>query len=116
MGQHDPRIDAYIARSAGLAQPILTHLRAVVHAACSECEEALNGARPFHVPRQDPVRHGGVQAARDFRAVAWDSAKTTGLGHRMAGRGQVAALEIPELLSQAWVRPAQGSGNVYWKS
>jgi hypothetical protein len=30
----DPRVDAYIAKSADFAQPILEHLRAVVHAAC----------------------------------------------------------------------------------
>jgi len=34
MGTRDPRIDAYIARSADFAQPILTHLREVVHTAC----------------------------------------------------------------------------------
>ena len=32
MGQRDPRIDAYIARSAEFARPILSHLREVVHA------------------------------------------------------------------------------------
>lgn len=37
MGLRDPRIDAYIAQSAEFARPILSHLRAVVHAACPEC-------------------------------------------------------------------------------
>ena len=32
-------IDAYIAKAQPFAQPILTHLRAVVHAACPECVE-----------------------------------------------------------------------------
>lgn len=35
----DPRVDAYIAHSADFAQPILRHLRAVVHAACPAVEE-----------------------------------------------------------------------------
>ena len=35
----DPRIDDYIANSAPFAQPILTHLRQVVHEACPEVEE-----------------------------------------------------------------------------
>lgn len=41
MSSRDPRIDAYIARSAEFARPILEHLRAVVHAACPEVEESL---------------------------------------------------------------------------
>jgi uncharacterized protein YdeI (YjbR/CyaY-like superfamily) len=42
----DPGIDAYIARQADFARPILEHLRAVVHAACPECEEALKWSSP----------------------------------------------------------------------
>src|SRR3954467_11824544 len=41
MGTRDTRVDAYIARSAGFAQPILTHLRDVVHAGCPEVEETI---------------------------------------------------------------------------
>ncbi|MBB6189026.1 YdeI/OmpD-associated family protein [Rhodanobacter sp. MP7CTX1] len=46
MASHDPRIDAYIAKSAEFARPILEHLRAVVHAACSEVEESLKWSAP----------------------------------------------------------------------
>jgi len=46
MGQRDPRIDAYIARSTEFARPILSHLREVVHAACPECEETLKWSAP----------------------------------------------------------------------
>jgi uncharacterized protein YdeI (YjbR/CyaY-like superfamily) len=42
----DPRVDAYIAKSAEFAQPILAHLRAVVHAACPEVEEAIKWGFP----------------------------------------------------------------------
>jgi uncharacterized protein YdeI (YjbR/CyaY-like superfamily) len=42
----DPRIDAYIAASPAFAQPILTHLRDVVHAACPEVEETMKWSRP----------------------------------------------------------------------
>lgn len=44
---HDPRVDAYIARQAGFARPILTHLRALVHAACPEAGEAIKWSMPF---------------------------------------------------------------------
>jgi hypothetical protein len=37
---------AYIEKSADLARPILTHLRAVVHEACPDCEETLKWRIP----------------------------------------------------------------------
>ena len=37
----DPRIDAYIARAAPFARPILEHVRERVHAAAPEAEEAI---------------------------------------------------------------------------
>ena len=43
----DPRIDDYIANSAPFAQPILTHLRQVVHEACPEVEETIKWSMPF---------------------------------------------------------------------
>ena len=42
----DGRIDAYIARSADFARPILQHLREAVHAACPGCEETLKWSMP----------------------------------------------------------------------
>jgi len=42
----DPRIDAYIAKSAEFARPILEHLRAVVHAACPDVEETMKWSMP----------------------------------------------------------------------
>ena len=47
----DPRIDAYIARAAPFAQPILRHLRQLVHAGCPEVEETLKWSSPFVVLR-----------------------------------------------------------------
>lgn len=41
MANRDPRIDAYIAKSADFAKPILEHLRSVVHAAYPDVEEAI---------------------------------------------------------------------------
>jgi uncharacterized protein YdeI (YjbR/CyaY-like superfamily) len=46
MGKRDPRVDAYIEKSAEFAQPILNHLRAVVHAACPEVEETIKWRFP----------------------------------------------------------------------
>jgi len=46
MGTRDPRVDAYIAKSEKFAQPILVHLRAVVHAACPRVEETMKWSMP----------------------------------------------------------------------
>jgi uncharacterized protein YdeI (YjbR/CyaY-like superfamily) len=42
----DQRIDAYIESRAPFAQPILRHLRDIVHAACPDCEETLKWSSP----------------------------------------------------------------------
>ncbi|QYM80105.1 YdeI/OmpD-associated family protein [Horticoccus luteus] len=49
MPRTDPRIDAYIAKSAPFAQPILRHLRALVHAAAPEVEETIKWNMPNFV-------------------------------------------------------------------
>jgi hypothetical protein len=46
MGTRDPRIDAYIAKSADFAKPILTQLRETVHAACPAVEEDMKWSFP----------------------------------------------------------------------
>ena len=46
MGTRDPRIDAYIAKSAPFAQPILAHLREIVHASCPDVVETLKWSSP----------------------------------------------------------------------
>lgn len=46
MPKTDRRIDAYIAKAQPFAQPILKHLRAVVHAACPECAETIKWGMP----------------------------------------------------------------------
>lgn len=47
----DPRIDTYIAQAAPFAQPILEHLRQVVHAACPDTEETLKWGMPSFMYR-----------------------------------------------------------------
>lgn len=46
MARTDPRIDAYIAKSAAFAKPILKHLRKVVHAGCPQVEETIKWSMP----------------------------------------------------------------------
>lgn len=42
----DPRIDAFIAKSADFAKPILTRLRAAVHEACPQATETIKWGMP----------------------------------------------------------------------
>jgi uncharacterized protein YdeI (YjbR/CyaY-like superfamily) len=47
MGNRDPRVDAYIAKAAPFARPILEHIRETVHAAWPEIEETVKWGMPF---------------------------------------------------------------------
>lgn len=46
MGKKDPRVDAYIEESEPFAQPILDHLREVIHEACPEVRETIKWRFP----------------------------------------------------------------------
>jgi uncharacterized protein YdeI (YjbR/CyaY-like superfamily) len=46
MGTRDRRVDAYIAKAAPFARPILTHLREVVHDICPDVEETIKWRSP----------------------------------------------------------------------
>jgi hypothetical protein len=46
MGKKDPRVDAYIAKSADFAKPILKQLREVVHQGCPEVVEEMKWSFP----------------------------------------------------------------------
>ena len=46
MKNTDPRIDAYIAKSADFAKPVLRHLRKLVHEGCPEAEETMKWSHP----------------------------------------------------------------------
>jgi uncharacterized protein YdeI (YjbR/CyaY-like superfamily) len=47
----DARVDAYLAKAAPFAQPVLKHLRALVHQACPEVEETIKWGFPFFMYR-----------------------------------------------------------------
>lgn len=56
MGTRDPRIDAYIERSADFAKPILEHIREIVHAACPDVVETWKWSFP-HFDYKGPLAH-----------------------------------------------------------
>ena len=47
MAKKEKAIDTYIAKSAGFAKPILTHIRDLVHKACPDVEEKMKWSMPF---------------------------------------------------------------------
>lgn len=46
MSKKDKRIDAYLAKSADFAKPVLTHLRKLIHKTCPEVEETIKWGMP----------------------------------------------------------------------
>lgn len=74
----DPRIDAYAARSAEFAQPILAHLRAVVHSApkrqlVRHVKKAMAltdaGVTTAHRARKSPVGKPAPRTPPDLAAA-----------------------------------------------
>ena len=47
MATKEKEIDAYIAKSADFAKPILNHIRELVHKACPNVEEKMKWSMPF---------------------------------------------------------------------
>ena len=47
MPKGDPRVDAYIAKSAEFAKPVLNRIRKLVHAMCPDVTETLKWNAPF---------------------------------------------------------------------
>lgn len=52
-----PQIDAYIAKSAPFAKPILEHFRTLVHKACPEVEEKIKWGMPHFDYKGSPMCH-----------------------------------------------------------
>jgi uncharacterized protein YdeI (YjbR/CyaY-like superfamily) len=49
----DPRVDMYVAKAKPFAQPVLEHLRELIHKACPRVEETMKWSMPF-------FEYGGV--------------------------------------------------------
>ena len=45
--RHNPKVDAHIKKARPFAQPILVHLRKLIHAGCPQVEETMKWSRPF---------------------------------------------------------------------
>ena len=70
----DPRVDAYIAGRNAFAQPILTHIRELIHAHAPQVEETIKWgmssfARPSNGWARASAAAGSAGSARENPAV-----------------------------------------------
>jgi uncharacterized protein YdeI (YjbR/CyaY-like superfamily) len=100
MNSVDPRIDAFIAKAEPFAQPILSHLRDMIHRACPGVTETIKWGRPAF---ENDGRMLGVLGA--FKAHAslslWrmgEAGETTGKEADASGQfGRLTSLaDLPE--------------------
>ena len=120
----DPRIDAYIARQAAFARPILEHIRVRVHHACPDVVETVKWGKPFFDYGGRPL---AIMAA--FKAHAsfgfWRrDALATGLeGDAMGQFGQLTSIddlpgdaELERLVKEAMALVDAGEGALQRKA
>jgi uncharacterized protein YdeI (YjbR/CyaY-like superfamily) len=92
MSQRDKRVDAYIAKAAPFARPILEHVRAVVHEACPDAEETIKWGMPTFT-----CGDGILCGMAAFKAHAsfgfWKHALVVGEGEAQAGMVSFGKLE-----------------------
>ena len=93
----DPRIDAYIAKAAPFARPILTHLRALIHRALPDAEEGIKWGMPHFMVRGKNV--SGFAAFKEHCAfvIHGDGRQGEPEGEGMGGYGKIASLaDLPD--------------------
>ena len=100
MGSRDSRVDAYIAQAQPFAQPILRHLRALVHDTCPDVEEALKWRTPAF------MYHGILAGMAAFKGRVmfgfWKGSLLSGGDGRVGGMGMG---EMGDLTSVADLPP-----------
>ena len=91
MSQRDKRVDAYIARAAPFAQPILEHVRAVVHEACPGVGETIKWGMPTFT-YGDRILCGMAAFKAHASFGFWKHALVVGEGVEQAGMGSFGKL------------------------
>ena len=73
MGRKDPRVDAYIEKAKPFAQPILEHIRKVVHETCPKAEETLKWSMPTFMYEDEMLC--GMAAFKEHAVLGFWKAK-----------------------------------------
>lgn len=97
----DSRIDDYIARQAPFAQPILNHLREVVHATSPDIEESIKWGMPaFNYSGKGLATMAGFKAHATF--ALWHGKEAIGEAGKAGAMGQFGRLtEVGDLPDRA---------------
>lgn len=87
----DPRVDAYIARSADFAKPVLEYVRARVHEACPDVEETIKWGMPTFMHAGGILC--GMAAFKQHASFGfWKHALVVGDGSPVEGMGSFGKL------------------------
>ena len=86
MGHRDPRVDAYIARSADFAKPILAHVRSLVHEACPDAQETIKWSVPHF--EYEGILCGMAAFKQHCNVILWKAAVIPG-GKGRDEKGQI---------------------------
>lgn len=92
MAEKDPRIDAYIKKSAEFAQPILNHLRALVRQACPDAQEAIKWSSP-HFLYKDQLMCGMSAFKQHCAFGFWREKELFGADPDKTAMGQFGRIE-----------------------
>lgn len=101
----DPRIDAYIAKSAEFARPILRHLREIVHEGCPGVVETLKWSMPSF--EYKGILCGMAAFKQHCTFGFWKHALVVGDDGRSAGPGGKSATSAGASAKQAGKRAAK---------
>ena len=115
MALKEKKIDAYIAKSADFAKPILNHIRELVHKTCPDVEEKVKWGMPFFDYKGEMLCHmasfkqhavmGFWKASLMKDSILFENAKSeTAMGHL----GKITSLkDIPsDKKITAWIKEA----------
>ena len=96
MGTRDPRVDAYIAKSAEFARPILEYIRSVIHEGCPDVEETIKWGAPSFIYKG---MLGGMAAFKQHCAMGFWKEKLIGELAANAGKPKEAMGSMGRLTS-----------------
>jgi uncharacterized protein YdeI (YjbR/CyaY-like superfamily) len=106
----DPRIDAYIAKSAEFARPILTRIRALVHGALPTVEESIKWGMP-HFLHEGKILCGMAAFKAHCAFGFWQGKAVLGEAASDEAMGQLGRITSPKDLPSAttmktWIKAA----------
>lgn len=108
MGTRDPRVEAYIEKSAEFARPILSRLREIVHEACPDVEETIKWSAPAFVYQGPLANMAAFKAHCAFALWKGSLVVENPSDEAMGQLGRIQSLSDlpPKRTLVAWIRKA----------